>query len=111
MRNGEAVARSSETDRRPVSIRTRMVTTGPSPPLAGCAAAGVPFDPALLPKALRPWIMDIAERLQCPPDFSAVAAMVSLGAVVGRRLAIRPKRHDDWLVVPNLWGAVVGRPA
>ena len=23
---------------------------------------------------------------------------------------IRPKRHDDWTVVPNLWGAIVARP-
>src|SRR5262249_27994043 len=21
-----------------------------------------------------------------------------------------PKRHDDWLVIPNLWGGIVGRP-
>src|SRR5262249_52299720 len=30
--------------------------------------------------------------------------------VVGRRCGIRPKRYDDWLVVPNLWALVVGRP-
>ena len=63
----------------------------------------------LLPAALRTWIRDIAERLQCPPDFSAVAVMVAIASVVGRCIGIRPKRHDDWLVVPNLWGAVIGR--
>lgn len=68
------------------------------------------FNMALLPAALRPWIEDIAERLQCPPDFPAVGAMVSLAAVVGRRIGIRPKARDDWTVVPNLWGAIVGRP-
>lgn len=68
------------------------------------------FDPALLPEALRPWIADIAERMQCPPDFPAIGAMVALAAVVGRRIGIRPKQHDDWTVVPNLWGAIVGRP-
>jgi hypothetical protein len=30
--------------------------------------------------------------------------------VVGRRLGIRPKRYDDWLVVPNVWGTIVGSP-
>lgn len=69
-----------------------------------------PFDYALLPDALRPWIEDIAERVQCPPDFPAVGAMISLAAVVGRKIGIRPKRRDDWLEVPNLWGAIVGRP-
>jgi putative DNA primase/helicase len=36
--------------------------------------------------------------------------MVALSAVVGRKVGIRPKRHDDWLVVANLWGAIVGSP-
>lgn len=69
-----------------------------------------PFFPGLLPPALRPWVMDIAERMQCPPDFTAAAAIVAFGSVIGRRCGIRPKRHDDWTVVPNLWGAVIGRP-
>jgi hypothetical protein len=68
-----------------------------------------PFEPTLLPEVFRPWIGDIAERMQCPPDYPAVAAMVALATVVGRRVGIRPKRRDDWLVVPNLWGGVVGR--
>jgi Protein of unknown function (DUF3987) len=68
------------------------------------------FEPTLLPKAFRPWIMDIADRMQCPPDFPAVSAMEGLATVVGRRVGIRPKRRDDWLVVPNLWGGVIGRP-
>jgi putative DNA primase/helicase len=68
------------------------------------------FDFDLLPDSLRPWIQDIAERVQCPPDFPAVGAMISLSAVVGRKIGIRPKRRDDWLEVPNLWGTIIGRP-
>jgi putative DNA primase/helicase len=68
------------------------------------------FDYDLLPDALSAWIKDIAERVQCPPDFPAVGAMIALAAVVGRKIGIRPKRQDDWTEVPNLWGAVVGRP-
>ena len=70
-----------------------------------------PFDLKMLPAALRPWIRDIAERMQCPPDFPAVGAMIALAAVVGRQVAIRPKRKDDWTVTPNLWGSVIGRPS
>ncbi len=69
------------------------------------------FDPALLPPALRPWITDIAERMQCPADFPAAAAVVCLASVVGRQCGIRPKARDDWTVVPNLWGGIIGRPA
>jgi putative DNA primase/helicase len=64
----------------------------------------------LLPAAFAPWVRDIAERSQAPVDFVAVAALVGTAAVVGRQLAIRPKRHDNWYVVPNLWSLAVGRP-
>jgi hypothetical protein len=72
--------------------------------------AVAPFDEDLLPDAFRGYIVDVAERLQCPPDFSAAAAMTFAGAVIGRQVGIRPKRQDDWLAIPNLWGAAIGRP-
>jgi len=68
------------------------------------------FNDYLLPESLRQWVADIAERMQCPPDFSAVGAMVALSSVIGRKAAIKPKRYDDWTVIPNLWGVIVGRP-
>jgi hypothetical protein len=77
--------------------------------------AGLPgvmlFDFALLPNALHAWIEDISERMQCPPDYCAATAMIVAGSLIGRKVAIRPKRHDDWQVVPNLFGAMVGRPS
>ena len=79
-------------------------------PLPADLPAVPPFNFAFLPDTFRDWIEDIAERMQCPPDFPAVGAMVALGSLVGRKIGIRPKRYDDWLVVPNLWGCVVGRP-
>lgn len=69
-----------------------------------------PFDDSMLPTLVQPWVADIAERLRVPPDFVAVPAMVCLAGVVGRKIGLRPARHDDWLVVPNLWGAIVGLP-
>lgn len=70
-----------------------------------------PLVPDMIPAPLRGWLMDIADRMQIPPDFSTAAAVVALGAIIGRSCGIHPKRHDDWLVVPNLWGAVIGRPS
>lgn len=64
----------------------------------------------LLPTALRAWVMDIAHRMQCPPDFVAVSALVGLSSLVGARAVVQPKALDTWQVVPNLWGLVVGRP-
>lgn len=68
------------------------------------------FDLNMLPDALRPWVLDIAHRMQCPIDFVAVAAVAMLGSVIGSACGIRPKQKDDWTEVPNLWGAAVGRP-
>jgi Protein of unknown function (DUF3987) len=66
---------------------------------------------ALLPDALRAWIMDEAERMPCPPDFIAAAALVALGSIIGARCTIKPKARDSWLIVPNLWGGIVGDPS
>ncbi len=65
----------------------------------------------LLPGVLRNWIMDEAERMPCPPDFIAAAALVALGSIIGARCAIKPKARDSWLIVPNLWGGIVGDPS
>ena len=65
----------------------------------------------LLPEALRDWIIDEADRMPCPPDFIAAAAIVALGAIIGARCAIKPKAKDDWLIVPNVWGSIVGLPS
>ncbi len=71
----------------------------------------IPFDDRLLPGSFGPWIKDIAERMQCPIEYLAVGALVGAGAVIGNRIGVQPKEHDTgWVEVPNLWGAVVGRP-
>lgn len=79
-------------------------------PLPGGLLPVRDFDCAMLPSAFKPWVEDVSERMQAPPEFVAVPALVAAGAVIGRKVAIRPMRHDDWQEVPNLWGVVVGRP-
>jgi hypothetical protein len=70
------------------------------------------FDEELLPEPLRGWVFDVAKRMDnAAPDFTAAAAVVQAGALLGRKVGIFPKRHDDWLVVANLWGGLVGPPS
>ena len=83
---------------------------GEPKPLPGDLPAVQPFNFDCLPGTLRPWLEDISDRMQCPPDYPAVGATIALGSIIGRKVGIRPKRQDDWLVVPNLWGMAVGRP-
>jgi putative DNA primase/helicase len=78
-------------------------------PLPNALPKVLPFEADLLPEALRGWVADIANRMQCPPDFPAVAALVALSSLIGARAVVSPKARDDWQVVPNLWGLTVGR--
>ena len=85
----------------------------PAPKPIQAALHPVPaFDAdTLLPEALRGWVMYDADRMPCPPDFVAAGALVALGAIIGARCAIKPKSLDSWLIVPNLWGGIVGLPS
>ena len=85
---------------------------GPIIPLPDPLSPVEEFDYRLLPDgALSQHIQDIAERMQCPADFVAVAFMAALGSVIGRSHQIMPKEYDDWTVVPNIWALVLGRPS
>jgi phage/plasmid primase-like uncharacterized protein len=65
----------------------------------------------LLPKALADFVLDEADRMPCSPDYIAATLVVCLGSVIGARCGLKPKRRDDWIVVPNLWGGIVGDPS
>ena len=70
-----------------------------------------PLDHAMIPAPFREWLSDIAYRMQAPIDYPVAAAIVAMGSIIGRGCGIYPKRHDNWLVVPNLFGGVVGDPS
>jgi len=65
----------------------------------------------LLPQTLANFVLDEADRMPCAPDYIAAALIVCLGSVIGARCGIKPKRRDDWIVTPNLFGGVVGDPS
>ena len=80
-------------------------------PLPSGLARVMPWRDELLPTALQEYVRDVAERTQCPPDFVGVALVVAVSTVVGRKFTIHPKQHDDWMVVPNQWGVIIGPPS
>ena len=63
-----------------------------------------------IPEPARAWITDVAHRMQCPFDFIASSAICMISGVIGDRRQNRPKQRDNWTVVPNLWGGLIGRP-
>jgi hypothetical protein len=69
------------------------------------------LDPSHLPTTLKDAVVDLADRLQCPPDYLAVAMLSAAGSVVGNKVGIFPYANDDsWNVYPALWGGIVGDP-
>ena len=64
----------------------------------------------IIPKPYKEWIADVSHRMQVPVEYVAVAAIVMTSSLIGAGCGIKPKRRDDWLVVPNLYGGIVGPP-
>lgn len=83
----------------------------PRPLVADLPPAPAFYADVLLPKPLRDFVLDTADRLPCAPDFVAAPLLVALGSVIGAKCALKPKRRDDWLVPANLWGGIVGDPS
>lgn len=65
----------------------------------------------LIPEPFRPWLADVGHRMQTPLDFPVISMIVIVSSVIGAGCGIRPKQQDDWEVIPNLWGACIGRPS
>jgi hypothetical protein len=78
--------------------------------LPAAVPAVPPLPPALIPEPLRAWLVEAAQRNCVALEMVAASALVAAGAVIGRSLGIRPGRYDDFVAVPNLWGAIVNRP-
>jgi hypothetical protein len=90
-------------------FQNNVVWPDPKPLPSGLLPVAA-FHHAFLPEIIAPWVMDISDRMQCPPDFVGIPAMVALGSLIGSKLGVRPQQKTDWIEVPNLWGAIVGRP-
>ena len=65
----------------------------------------------LIPEPFKFWLSDVSYRMQTPKDFSVSTALVIIGSLIGSGCSIKPKRLDDWEVIPNVWGACIGRPS
>ena len=109
---------SSKTSTRPAikkfspnELAARIAFTDDEPdPLPPPLENVPPLDAGIIPEPLRLWLTDIADSMQCPVEYPAIAALTALGAVIGNLVVVKPKARAGWIEVPNLWGAVVGDP-
>ncbi|MDZ7697632.1 MAG: DUF3987 domain-containing protein [Deltaproteobacteria bacterium] len=71
----------------------------------------LPLQDEMIPRPFLPMVKDEAHRMSVPPDYITAPLIVTCGALIGTGCRIRPKRKDDWPVVPNLWGGIIGPPS
>lgn len=66
----------------------------------------------MLPFKFANYVFDEAERADnMSPDMVAVCLITSFASLIGARVGIKPKAHDDWTIIPNLWGGIVSPPS
>lgn len=70
----------------------------------------IPFPNHLIPEPISEWVMDCAARIGCPQEFTATSAILAAASAIGRQFGVHPRSFDDWLLIPNLWGAIVAPP-
>lgn len=63
-----------------------------------------------LPPLLRSYVEDVIERTQCCVEYVVIPLIIMLASIIGKGCHIKPKALDDWRVVCNLWGGVIGDP-
>jgi hypothetical protein len=66
------------------------------------------FPMDVLPEDVRAYVLDHVERLQCPPDMVAMAAIVELAGLIGKEATIRPKDLDsEWSERACIWNVLI----
>jgi hypothetical protein len=107
--NGEPISETPRLSRTAEKGAPNVEWPAPKPLPNGLPKVDA-FESEFLPDSLAPWVSDVSDRLQCPPDYVAVAALTALGSVIGRRVGVKPQAKTDWTETPNLWGMFIGRP-
>lgn len=107
MKSAKAWTPPAATPEGVMSAPSQAAAWSPPAPLPPATPQVPPLDLDMLPEAIADVIRDASERACLPPDYYLPAFLVTLSGTVGNAWRIRPKRHDDFTVVPNLWGALV----
>ena len=103
-------ARSSSLKRMGDTSDSEIDRSAPQP--LGNGLAPVPkLQHALIPDAIRDWMIDAHERIGCPLEFLFTTALVAGLSLLGSRVRLRPKQRDDWTISVNLSGALIGNPS
>lgn len=65
----------------------------------------------MLPDSLQQYVDNNAERLTTSTEYVAIPLIIALASAFGTKVSIFPQLKNDWEVIPNLWGAIIGNPS
>jgi hypothetical protein len=92
----------------PAAVPAQPVEWGSIIPLGDSLSPVPAFNVEWLPLSIRPWVADVADRMNVPVDFTAIAALCALAGVTGRRAFVYPLANDkEWKEPICIPGAVV----
>lgn len=111
-RPSPSVSNSVPVERTPAPVKEviSQLVDGVPEPLPDELPPVMAFKPEWFPEVMADFVDDAATRMSAPPDYIAVGLLVSMAAVIGRKVAMRPQQHSDWSETCNLWGMIIGRP-
>lgn len=69
------------------------------------------LDFQIVPESMREWLQDTSNRMQSHAEFLFCAHVTLLSSIIGRSFCVKPKKFDNWKIIPHLWGLLVGLPS
>lgn len=70
------------------------------------------FHEDLMIPGVKEFAIDVAHRMNnASLVFMAVATLLAMSASIGRKVLVRPKQHDNFSIVPTLWGMLIAPPS
>ncbi len=69
------------------------------------------FTEEMIPESIRRWTLDSCLQTEGSLNYGAVSVITVCANLIGMRCQVKPKKHSDWKLTPNLWGMLIGEPS
>jgi hypothetical protein len=69
-----------------------------------------PMNTNLIPDKWREWCLINAENTGVSPYPIFLQALVGLSSLLGNKVTIKPKKHDEYTQYPNIWACIIAPP-
>ena len=64
----------------------------------------------LIPESIFEYCNLECQNTSAPREFLVISLIITMASLIGRKVRIQPKVYDNWNVVPNVYGLIIGGP-